>query len=115
LEGEVVLLGLGALFLLLLALLQGQTLASVGEHVEHVRELAVVVELDLPHGVEVELEALEMQDHRVRELLDAGPLQSVDVLLARLAEVRVVALQHITSHIQLQRLDHTALNTNNKE
>ena len=63
--------------------------------VELHREGARRVDLDVGHRLVVELEALELDDQRLRQLAEADALLRVD-LLARIERVRVLALQTLS-------------------
>jgi hypothetical protein len=73
-------------------------------HVDLHGKLAVVVDLELGHGVKVEFEAFEYEEHDVGHALDAAPLQRVDFLLALLTVIGVVTLQHLSLHERLETL-----------
>ena len=60
---------------------------GVGRHVEGPGELEVVVELHRPVRLEVVVEPLELDEQRLRQALDAEPLDGVPFGLALLAEV----------------------------
>lgn len=49
----------------------GEAVHGVGVHVQVERELEAVLDLIYFHGLVVELEALEVEDQRVRQHLDA--------------------------------------------
>mmetsp|Transcript_12009 Transcript_12009/g.48366 ORF Transcript_12009/g.48366 Transcript_12009/m.48366 type:complete len:323 (-) Transcript_12009:4031-4999(-) len=93
-----------ALRLCLLTLLLRESLLRVGLHLKVHGKLEIVVELQLAHGVKVKLEALEVHNQRAWQRLYAAPHQRRDLAVALLAEVRVVALQHLALDVLLQRL-----------
>ena len=80
---------LGSFLLLLEALL------SIWIHVELDGELAIVVDFDSDHAIEVELKPLERHYHEARKLLHASSLEGIDLLVAGSAVVGVVTLEHI--------------------
>lgn len=84
-------------FLLLLGspLPSCKTLLCIWEHVELKWELPIVVDLDSHHAIEIELEPLESDDEVSRQLLDASPLESVDLLVALGTKVGIVTFQHV--------------------
>jgi hypothetical protein len=81
-----------------------ETLLGVGLEVEIHWELAVVIDLHSDHAIVVKLEASESNDQEARHPLDAGALQSVNLFVALLAVVGVVAFQHLTLNEGVQTL-----------
>jgi hypothetical protein len=72
-----------------------EPLLSVVAHVEVLWELAVVVDLRTLHRVKVKLKALERSYQVAGQSLDALALESINFLVALLAEVLVVFVEHI--------------------
>ena len=101
----VVLLRVWQLLLLLRRLLfPAEPLLSEVLHVQVERELAVVVHFDPDHAVVVELEPPQSYHQVLRQLLNARPFQRIHLLVALLAVVRVVALQHLALDQRIQPL-----------
>lgn len=105
---SLVVLFLGVVFFLLavvvLLLCVLEALLGVREEVNGVKELAVGVELELLHGVVVELEPLQSEYHYGRELLETNPLQSLDLLVTFLTEVSVLPLHDLPFNQLVQGL-----------
>ena len=80
----------------------------VWAHVDRVRELKVVVELHLLHRLEVELEPLQVERQHRRQPIQAGALDRLDVL-ARVALVLVVAVEHLALDVRGEAVEDGAL------
>lgn len=76
---------------------------------EVLSELAVVVQLDLLVDLEVVLESLEADEQAVGQFFKRNPLQSPHFLIAALAVVGILPLQHLALHQGLEGLLHRAL------
>jgi hypothetical protein len=72
-----------------------QTVLRVRVQVQVNRELVMRINLDTSVKVKVILKALERNDNGVRQRADADALESVDLFVALLAQVRVVALKQL--------------------
>jgi hypothetical protein len=72
-----------------------EALLAVLLHVDLHGELAVVVDLELRHGIEIELETLKDHKERIWHAFDAAPLQGIDLLLTLFTEVGIVTLKHL--------------------
>lgn len=68
------------------------------------RELDVIVEFCFLVRIEVELEPFQYQDEVVGQFFETDSFQRGHLLLALLAEVRIVALQHLAFYEALQAL-----------
>src|SRR5665811_426946 len=86
-----------------------QSFSCVWEDVEFHGELEVCVDFDFPHGIEIELESLQMYHEMIGEMVEAHTLSGIHLAVACAAHVLVVAIKHITSHEQIQRLLQCAL------
>lgn len=73
--------------------------------VDFIVELAIVINLSLGHRFQVELEPLQHNNEHIRKLLDALPLQCRHLLIALLAEVRVLTCQHLALDKRSQAFD----------
>ncbi len=89
---------------LLEQILLSEGLLTVLSHVDLHGELAIVVDFELGHGVEVEFESFEDKEKDVGHALDAAPLESIDLLLALLTVIGVVALEHLSLDEGLEAL-----------
>ena len=87
-----------------LLLLPRQSFLGVRKHVQFEWELAVVVDFDSHHPIEVELESLQSHEHVPRQLLHAGSFQRVHFLVALRAVVGVVSFEHVALNESLQPL-----------
>ena len=90
--------------LLILPLLSLNPLLRIWLHVQLHWELTVVVYLQPPHGVVVELEPPEHDNQRVGEDLDALPPQGGHLGVTMIALVRVVLLKYLTLNEALKAL-----------
>lgn len=100
---------LKTLFGLFKGLLLVQVLLGVGRHVQLSWELKVVVDLNANHPIKVELKSLERGDQVLGELLDAGSLERIDLLITFVALILVAILKHVTADEGLHTLRETLL------
>mmetsp|Transcript_51321 Transcript_51321/g.128795 ORF Transcript_51321/g.128795 Transcript_51321/m.128795 type:complete len:322 (+) Transcript_51321:762-1727(+) len=93
----------------LAALGLGQAHVAPGAQIDGARELEVAVELATFEERHVELEALQVEDDRVGELTQAAALEHGHLAVVLLAVERVLALQRVALHVQVERLLQRAL------
>ncbi len=87
----------------------GLELTSIGFHVQFTRELEVIVELDGAFTLPVVVKPLQLNRQDPRQLLDAHPLNRVNLLVALFAVVRVGSLELLPLDVVLQRIVYVAV------
>ena len=79
-----------------------EVLLGVLGHIQLSWELKVIVYFDADHLVEIKFKSLQRNDQVARKVLDASTLQSINFLVAFLAEILIALVEHVTFDESIQ-------------